>query len=317
MRLRALGLSLFMCLVACAHGGQLTPKAGFQLPLGREHPLAGRIWSRKDNAFIEPQLLESRVRASSWLILGETHDNFDHHLLQADLLAIFLAVHPTASIGFEMLDETQAPLLTPPLPENPDEFAARVHWSESGWPDFALYRPVFREILARHARIVAAHPSHEHVSASMAGIPPELAKELALDQPLPDAALNALVEEIRTSHCGFAPEEMIAPMVNAQMFKDAWMALELGKQGVPAALITGRGHADITRGVPLYLQRRGVKGDVLSIGFLDVDDAKKQVSDYQIATDFTVFTPRASNESACDRFREQLKRMQHAHATQT
>jgi uncharacterized iron-regulated protein len=306
-----------MCLVACAHA-QLTPRAGFQLPLGRKHPLAGRIWSRQDNAFIEPQLLESRVRAASWLILGETHDNLDHHLLQADLLAIFLAGHPTASVGFEMLDETVAPLLAPPLPDSADELAARVHWSESGWPDFALYRPVFREILAHHARIVAAHPSREHVSAAMAGIPPELAKQLALDRPLPEAAQKALVDEIRASHCGFAPEEMIAPMVNAQTFKDAWMALELSKQGAPAALIAGRGHADVTRGVPLYLRRRDVKGDVLSIGFLDVDDAKKQVSDYELATDFTVFTPRASDESACDRFREQLKRMkQHAHGNQT
>jgi uncharacterized iron-regulated protein len=287
----------------------ITPKGGFVEPLGRAHPLVGSVWSQAEQREIPAQLLYSHLRASSWLVLGESHDNRDHHLLEAHFLDVFLSAHPTASVGFEMLDETQAPALTPPLPSTAAEFAARVHWAQSGWPDFAQYEPVFALLLDRHARLFAAHPSRDHVHEAMHALSPELARSLHLDQPLPQGLHNALAQEIRDSHCGYAPEAMVEPMVSAQVFKDAWMARALVSEQAPAALVTGRGHADETRGVPRAMRMQGVS-DVLTIALIEVDDARKQPSQYDVeAYDFAVFTPRTSDESACDRFRKQLVRM--------
>jgi hypothetical protein len=50
--------------------------------------------------------------------------------------------------------------------------------------------------------------------------------------------------------------------------------------------------------------------DVLTIALIEVDDARKDPSQYDVqAYDFAVFTPRTSDESACDRFRKQLLHM--------
>ena len=315
MAQRALLMMSVILFSACAHSDRLAPAGGFRHEFSREHPLSGRIWSTREARFVEPQLLFSNVRASRFLLLGESHDNRDHHLLEARLLDVFLSAHPAASVGFEMLDESQAPALAPPLPNSAEELARRVHWAESGWPDFALYEPVFSLLLAQHARVFAAHPSREHVHEAMRGSTPELRAQLKLDDALPAELHDALAAQIRESHCGYAPEEMVEPMVQAQVFKDAFMAHALLAAQAPAALVAGGGHVDGQRGVPRALRRQGAS-DVLSIAFLEVDDARTQPADYDAAAyDFVLFTPRTTNESACERFRRQLEHMRdHGHS---
>jgi uncharacterized iron-regulated protein len=315
MRSRLLVLSAVMLVSACAHRESFAPAAGFRHALGREHPLSGRVWSPGENRFVPPALLLSHVRASRWLVLGETHDNVDHHLLEARLVDAFLSTHPQASVALEMLDETQAPALAEPGPRSASELAERVRWADSGWPDFALYEPVFRAVFAGGGRVVAAHPSRAHVKASMAGVPDELRAPLKLEAALPKPLHDTFAQEIRDSHCGYAPEGMVVPMVRAQTFKDAWMARALVDAGAPALLIAGRGHADEQRGVPRYLRAHGID-PVLTVAFMDVAEGREQPRDYDVAAyDFVVFTPRTTDESACERFKKQLERMQHAPAS--
>lgn len=311
--MRIFPLSLLLCslLGACAGRSTLTPEAGFSLPLGREEPLTGRIWSTQRRAFATRKELFAAVRQSRFLLLGETHDNADHHQLEATLLGTWLDAQDQARVGFEMIDEEQAPALSDPIPTRADALASKLRWSESGWPDFALYKPVFEVALARRASLFAAHPSRARVRSAMHAIDPQQARALALDPPLPAAERDALAKEIRDSHCGHAPEAMLAPMIAAQSFKDAWMARALHDAGAPAALVAGRGHIRNDRGIPVFLKRRGATG-VLSVAMLDVDRGHDDSTDYELsAYDFVVFTPRTSDASACDRFREQLERMRH------
>ncbi len=309
----ALALSLVLVTLAgCAGRAQLAPAAGFSLPLGREHPLTGRIWSSRHGDLATRDELYTAIRGSRLLLLGETHDNADHHALQAALLDLWLGAHSEASVGFEMVDESQASALVSPYPSTPAELARKLAWADSGWPDFALYEPVFAVALTRGARLFAASPSRERVRASMHGVESTEAQTLGLDAPLPQAQKDALSQEIRDSHCGHAPEAMVAPMIAAQSFKDAWMAQEVRKARTPAALIAGRGHVRNDRAVPLFLSRRGEK-DVLAIAFIEVDDRLEAAQDYEpSAYDFVIFTPRTTDTSACERFREQLARMRKA-----
>jgi len=299
----------------CATQGGLVPKGGYEAARGREHPLSGKIWSPRDGAYGTPDALRARLTEARLVAIGETHDHPDHHRVQALLLGQWLEAHRDGAVAFEMLDETQAPALVPP-PTSADELAARVHWDESGWPDFALYRPVFETALARGATIVAAHPRREHVRASMGALPPEAAQALALDTPLPAPARAALVEEIRESHCGHAPEDMVEGMVRAQSFKDAWMARAMVDVGRPVVLIAGKGHIGEAGGVPLFLSRRG-HPDVLTVALVEVRDALARPEDYPLRdVDFVVFTPRTSDADACEQFREQLEQMKKSHAGQ-
>ena len=310
MRRCSLPVLLALLSAGCASSPRLVPQGGFEHALGREQALSGRVWSRARSHLVCPEELLTAVRASSYLLLGETHDNADHHRLQAQLLDVWLGAHPRgARVAFEMIDEAQSHALDEPYPVNADALAAKLDWSQSGWPDFSLYRPIFEVALDHGARIVAAHPNREHLRASMHGASPEETESLKLEPPLPEAERAALAQEIRDSHCGQAPEAMVAPMIAAQTFKDAWMARALADATPPAALIAGSGHVRDDRGVPAYLARRGGKS-VLTVDLIGVQAALEKPEEYELAPyDFVIFTPRVDDASACDRFREQLAKM--------
>jgi uncharacterized iron-regulated protein len=293
----------------CGHSAHVAPTSGYTLTLGRDHPLTGRVFAGATQSEVTNEELERALASAQLVLLGETHDNADHHLLQAALLERFAALHPHSAAAFEMLDEAQADELRTIDDQTPDEIAKRVYWTESGWPDFALYRPIFAAAKRAHLALLAASPSADHVRASMAGLSEAELDLLKLSEPLPEAQLHAQAEEIRASHCGHANDAMVTAMQRAQSFKDAFMAEKLLEAGRPVVLIAGRGHVRKDRGVPVFLARRGGKYS-LSIAFIDVESDKRALSDYDIrAFDYAVFTPRVSDADPCQKFREQLERM--------
>lgn len=302
--------------IGCSASTQLAPSSGYSLKLGAAHPLVGQIIAGRTRARISGEALHQALAHTRYVILGETHDNPDHHQLQAQLLQQFLHAQPTAAVAFEMLDEADASHVAQP-PGTADQLAERVDWAHSGWPDFTQYKPVFEVALAAHAQLIAAHPSSEHVRASMQGVEEAEARDLRIDTPLPDEQVKAQHEEIRESHCGHANDPMLTAMQRAQVYKDAFMARALKRTGAPTALIAGRGHARNDRGVPYFLQRLEA-GPTLSIAFVEVNDQRLEASDYETsAFDYTVFTPRVSDEDPCEAFRKELEQMRQHPRTAT
>lgn len=304
-------VSCWMMLAAdgCSGATLFAPPAGYSLRLGRAHPLTGHIYAVGARAFVTRERLRDAVAGARLALLGEIHDNPDHHQLQAELLGDFATGHQPSAVAFEMLDEAQAPALAQAHGQAPEVVAERVSWKDSGWPEFAMYRPIFAAAKAHEMTLLAASPSREHVRESMHDLPASETSALHLQQPLPKDQEDAQREEIRASHCGYAPEAMVEAMLHAQHYKDAFMARALLAANMPAALITGREHARKDRGVPLFLERFGAR-DVVSVGLIDVDDHKRAPSDYDIAAfDFVVFTPRVSDEDPCVEFRKGLEQM--------
>jgi uncharacterized iron-regulated protein len=293
----------------CGQGAQLAPTSGYTLTLGRDHPLTGRIFAGATQREATNEELERALAGAQLVLLGETHDNADHHLLQANLIERFAALHPHSAVAFEMLDEAQSDELRTIDDQAPDEIAKRVYWSESGWPPFPLYRPLFAAATRAHAALLAASPSADHVRSSMAGLSEAELDLLKLSEPLPDEQLRAQAAEIRESHCGHANDAMTTAMQRAQSFKDAFMAEKLLEAGRPVVLIAGRGHVRKDRGVPVFLARRGGKYS-LSIALIDVQAKQRELGDYDIrAFDYAVFTPRVSDADPCEQFRQQLEHM--------
>jgi uncharacterized iron-regulated protein len=305
-RMSALGVLL----AACATQRVLLPE-GFVQTLGRAHPLAGKIYATAAQRIVSAGELAAALERAEFAIVGESHDNRDHHALEAQLLGMFLDAHPRAAVGFEMLDEDVRAVVRAP-PRDPDAFARAVGWQRSGWPEFTQYRPVFEVALAREARLVAAHPSREHVRASMGALPDAETRALGLDRPLPAAGQKQLEDEIRAAHCGHASEAMLGRMVRAQRYKDAFMARSLVEAGGPGMLVTGNGHARNDRGVPYSLRLLGARR-IVSVALIEVEDALRAPGDYDLsAFDYAVFTPRTSDADPCRQFEEQLKSLRPA-----
>src|SRR3989442_535999 len=73
---------LLLLVGGCGRGAQIA----WESPVERAHPLVGRIWDVKAGAFISEATLVSRLAGNRFVILGERHDNPDHHALQAKLV---------------------------------------------------------------------------------------------------------------------------------------------------------------------------------------------------------------------------------------
>ena len=304
--------SLFVAAISCTPiTSQLVPDKGFSSQLGGQHVLLGQVY--RGSTRVTREALLSALGHARYVVLGETHDNRDHHQLQAQLVQQFLAAQPGAAVAFEMLDEDDASALArEPAVRSASELEARADWANSGWPDFVMYRPVFDAAFSAHARVVAAHPNAEHVRASMHGVEEAEARDLHIQTPLPEAQVQAQHEEIRESHCGHANDQMLTAMQRAQVYKDAFMARAIVQTEVPTVLIAGRGHARNDRAVPYFLKRAG-SADTLSVAFIEVDDRREDPGTYDTeAFDYVIFTPRASDEDPCEKFRKQLEQM-HQH----
>lgn len=298
----ALGLVL-----ACA-------SSPWRAPLHRDHPLVGRIWN--GTAFAEEQALDAALRSADFVLFGETHDNPDHHALQARLVRV-AAQGRTPPIVLEMLDVSRQPAIDA-APRNPDALAEAVNWSHSGWPDFSFYRPIFDAAFAAGLPIVAGNFTRAQMNAIVtqgaAALPPEIATLLQRQgEPAPEIAA-AERAEMRAEHCGQLPETLLGPMVLAQHARDAQLASRMAASST-GILIAGSGHARSDRAVPVYLGMLAPDRRVVSVALVEVSPARQSPQEYAAAFsgsrlpfDFVVFTPAAEREDPCKALEKRLKR---------
>jgi uncharacterized iron-regulated protein len=258
-------------------------------PLGSdEHPLVGRVWDVRAARYVPAQELFERAARARHVILGETHDNPEHHRLQLAVLRA-LAGEPRL-LAMEQFDTEYQAAIDAARARGADAeaLADAGHFDRRGW-NWSLYKPLVQFALEHGWPLAAANLSRATARAivadpARAGLPPA------------SSTVNAALErDIIDGHCGAAPEpQRLAGMVQAQRARDARMASVLKS---PSVLIAGAGHAGRDRGVPLYLG----DSDVLSVAFIEVEPGKRSPRDYADGTsyDYLWFTPRAMREDPC------------------
>jgi uncharacterized iron-regulated protein len=312
----------------------LAPGAPWVSELGRGHPLTGRIWDTREGRFVAPEEVVAALAQARFVLLGERHDNPDHHRIQAWLLAEMIARGRRPAVAFEMFTSAQQARLDAYLAAHPRDAAGiggAVAWAKTGWPEWRLYQPIAQAALDGGAPILAANLTRQTVmDISWKGADSALgavrAEALGLDRPLPPQVQALMRNEIVESHCNQLPEAMIDPMVDVQRARDAVMADALlrganmeGRDG--AVLITGGGHARGDHGVPFHLRRRAPEGAVITtVGIAQVSHSDPEPADYAgrygveaLPFDFVWFTPRIDETDPCDKFADQLRRAKERH----
>lgn len=202
------------------------------------------------------------------VVLGEVHDNPAHHLVQAEAIA---AIDP-AAVVFEMLTEEQAARITDELRADPEALAEALEWRAGGWPDFAIYYPVFQAAGAAPV-YGAAVPRERTRTAMQIGIARAFGAE-AERYGLADALeVEELADRLNLqleAHCGAIPVEVLPGMVDVQRLRDAVLARvalrALAETGGPVVVITGNGHARRDWGVPSYLALVAPEVTVFALG---------------------------------------------------
>jgi uncharacterized iron-regulated protein len=276
-------LAIALALVACAEHAER-----------RDNALLGKIWDARAGAFIAPEQLLDRAARAQYVILGETHDNPEHHRLERVALEALAARGGPRLLAMEQFDTEYQAVLDRARASSVDAeaLADAGHLDRAGW-HWPFYRPLVQFALERGWPLAAANLSRKDARAIVAdparsGLP-----------PADPSVTAALARDIGDSHCGKAPEgKLLQGMVEAQRARDARMASAL--KG-PSVLIAGAGHARRDRGVPLYLADH----DVVSIAFMEVEAGKSTPEDYfdgfatPASFDYVWFTPRAEREDPC------------------
>jgi uncharacterized iron-regulated protein len=201
------------------------------------------------------------------VLIGETHDNPVHHETQAELVA---QIAPSALV-FEMLSIEHAARVDDELIDDQQAMRAAYEWDASGWPDFAMYYPIFASAPA--ARVYGGAVPRSVLRGVVEG---DVTKAFdqpvlyGLDQDLPIAEQAARQALQFAAHCDALPEETLPGMVDVQRLRDARLAQAaiqaLTETGGPVVVILGNGHARKDWGVPRFLSRVAPDVSVWSVG---------------------------------------------------
>jgi uncharacterized iron-regulated protein len=274
---KALPAIVVLFLAGCAH---LQPDG---------HALAGRIWDARAATFVSAEQLFARSARAQHVILGETHDNAEHHRLQRRVLEALAARGGPRLLAMEQFDSEHQAAIDAAQAKGADAeaLADAGKFDRKGW-NWPLYRPLVQFAVERGWPLAAANLSRTEArrivtDPAASGLPPP-----------PAAVKSAIERDIIDGHCGAAPEpKRLAGMVEAQRGRDARMASVLKGRSV---LIAGSGHARRDRGVPLYV----ADGDLVAIAFVEVQAGKTSAQDYLDGSfDYLWFTAPAAREDPC------------------
>ena len=306
-----------MCFAQCLLFGQVSAQlAGsppWQSKLHTDHELIGRIWESRRGKFVTGEELWETMLQSSYVVLGEKHDNPDHHALQLNVLQALIGVEKVNKVTFEMLDSTSSDNLRVFLEtrfESEEELKNFLNWDEKGW-NWAYYEALIKAAHSASIPVAAGNLDAETVMEIYSSpTPPEI--EAVLDE----LVMSRLLADIDESHCGLLPESQFPPMVRVQQTRDHTMARSLllddKLDSRSAVLITGNYHARKDLGVPNYLmaQHPGLDWpDILSLAFIEVMPDEIDPEDYldqftgRLPYDFIWFTPAVSSADYCEALR--------------
>lgn len=285
----------------------------WQSQLNTDHELVGKIWDSERDQFIESPELLSRVEGASYLLLGEKHDNPDHHALQLRVLDHALSSQNIANVSFEMMTSEQQPLLENLQAQEQsslDEVREYLRWDSDGW-NWDFYGPLLDSALRAQVEISAANISGDEMM-KVYGEP----SPAEIVDVLDEQTMAALARDIDESHCGMLPESQFPAMVRVQQARDFAMADSLSPRGDQWAqvLIAGNYHIRRDLGVPNYILHAQPNLDprqIVSIAFLEVDEGSAEPAEYLQqfgdvkAYDYIWFTPAVSDEDYCASMRQQ------------
>ena len=196
------------------------------------------------------RLVAARARRAEVVYLGELHDNPQHHAIQTRILEALLEAGGRPALAFEMVPEARQATLEAAVRGNAGaaEVDRQLAWSEQGWPDFAMYWPLF-ELARKHELPVVATDLDPAVNRRIgrdglgaAGEDPARLRSVLPDDPVRD---RAIARRIRAAHCDRISESRAMRMLESWYARNVVIARRVSgalSQAPQVVVIIGRGH---------------------------------------------------------------------------
>lgn len=276
-----------------------------------------------DGKTLAPGDLFERLSSQSVVLLGEVHDNADHHRWQLGVLAALHSRNANVVVGLEMLPRKAQGALDAWTRGALDEaaFLEQSGWRENWGYDPGLYLPILHFARLHRLPAVAINIDRQLVAKVGEAGWDALAEEqrMGLSEPAPanPGYRRGLAELYRYKlglglHGGTADEgdqqqdveqimqsEAFNHFVDAQLTWDRAMAeaLATARRADPAALvvaIVGRGHLEYGYGIPHQLADLGID----DVAVLLPIDATSECGDLDSGLADAVFVVAASGQAA-------------------
>jgi uncharacterized iron-regulated protein len=314
----------FLVLVAAIapSSGRAVTRDKWASPYFQDHPLAGTIWT-SDFEEVTLAQLETALANARFVLLGEIHNNPDHHRLQAQLIDVLVKKGGHPAIVFEMIPgnlQGELNRLVEGGVGDANKLGKALRWEERGWPDWTTYQPIAETALSAGLPLVAGGLDADVQKAVGKGAPAQLydqtVQDLDLAQPLQPEIAKAEVSEIKEGHCNLLPTAALEPMLRVQRALDASLAKAMMSANASdgAVLIAGADHVRNDWAVSHLIRQKMTNPAVVSVAFIEVDPERTTPSAYMKKApglekpfDFIYLTPRAELTDHCADFEKQLK----------
>lgn len=304
-------LALFVSSFACpAHAVKM---------LYTDHPLVGKIWDMNSRDFIDGATLLARIGKANVLLLGETHDNPQHHELQQKLLKARIASGARPALMMEQLDDDTQPALDRALAGSDRDEVLNSVTKMIKFADWKFYRPFLAIAVDNKLPVIAANISSLRLQPviwkGFAAYDADDLKRLAVRQVWSESRENYLVNNMGGAHCGKLRDELRAGLTRSQRLRDALMVdSAMSSLGRGVVGIVGSGHARRDIGMPIYFAARAPQARIFSVGFVEVSPQRTDPRTYAALSatgdapyDVIWFTPRVKRSDPCAELNKQLK----------
>ena len=232
----------------------------------RAQDCAPASWLRLDGARPAPvapgELLDDAARREV-VLLGESHDDADHHRWQLHTLAALHSRRPDMVLGFEAFPRRAQPVLDRWVAGEltQAELLAETQWDEIWNVPAELYAPLFEFARLHRIPLVALNVERKLTEAvarqGWDGVPQAEREGLSRPAPAPAPYREALAR-VHKAHESRVP---LGSFIEAQQTWDRAMAEALARQPRTrlAVGIVGSGHLRHGHGVALQLRDLGVR----------------------------------------------------------
>jgi uncharacterized iron-regulated protein len=270
--------------------------------------LQNEIWDHKRREFISFESFISRLNAADFLVIGEVHDNLIHHIRQAKIIGEVHKNHRDISVIMEHLDSSQDDVLNSfVLTKDIENLPKQLRWEESGWPDWQIFRPIF--VTVSDLGIPVRHglfPKNKVMTIYQNGLnevfDPAEYRRLNLDN-FPVSLREQHLDQLYADHCKLMPKEKLGKMVDVQIARDAYMAMQLINHGRKAVLLTGNGHISHERGVGFFLQN----AKVLNVAQYEIGDGETFDFESVKGIDYIWFSSPHARPDPCEGLRKHFQ----------
>jgi uncharacterized iron-regulated protein len=208
----------------------------------------------------------TQLAAKRVVFVGETHDRYDHHLNQLEIIRRLHQLDSNLVIGVEYFQQHFQPQVDDYIAQRitEDQFLRAIDYYRTWGYDYRLYAPIFR--FAREQRIpvlalnVPGSLASTVAKVGFAGLSAQQRASLPREIQPADDAYKARLRSAFEGHQSAKPGAF-DHFVEAQLVWDESMAASAAdylnaNQGRRMVILAGSGHVAFGSGIPSRLERR-------------------------------------------------------------